>query len=154
MKTIRSLICLALFNFTMAAYAGEDFPFPIYKRVSSYDITNTWFVAKSQIEKTAGWNEKGEPSLSVGKAIALAKAWVVSKSDSTNSYVETVEFRSVDRGSPPGSSSKLRPFWYYKIKFREVAQYGNSMTCIVLLDGSVVEPESTPHTGRIIDYLD
>jgi hypothetical protein len=154
MKILRLIICLKLFIFTLAAYADEDFKYPIYSRVSGYEITNTWFVSKSRIEKTAGWDEKGEPSLSVGKAVSLAKAWVVSKGGSTNSYVETIEFRSVDRGAPPGSTSKFRPFWFYKIRFYQVAQFGSSMTCIVLLDGSVVEPESAPHTGRIVDYLD
>jgi hypothetical protein len=154
MKILRLIICLTLLVFTLAAYAGEDFPFPIYQRVSGYDITNTWFVAKSEIEKAAGWDEKGEPSLPVGKAVSLAKAWVVSKGGHTNSYVTTIEFVSADRGHPPESPSKFRHFWFYIIRFHEVAQYGSSMTCVVLLDGSVVEPESKPHTGRIVDYLD
>ena len=154
MKIVRLLICLVLFAFSLSAYAGEDFPFPIYQRVSGYDVTNTWFVARSQIEKSAGWDEKGEPSLSVGRAISLAKDWVVSKGGRTNSYVTTVEFRSAAPGAPPSSPSKFRHFWFYTIRFHEVAQYGSSMTCIVLLDGSVVEPESKPHTGRIVDYLD
>jgi hypothetical protein len=154
MKIVRLLICLTLFIFTLSAYAGEDFSFPIYQRVSGYGITNTWFVAKSRIEKIAGWDEKGEPSLPVGKAVSLAKAWVVSKGGSINSYVETVEFHSADRGAPPDSSSTFRHFWFYIIRFYQVAQYGSSMTCIVLLDGSVVEPESAPHTGCMVDYLD
>jgi len=154
MKIARSLIWLLLFTFSLAGYAGEDFPFPIYQRLSGYDITNTWFVARSQIEKSAGWDEKGEPSLPVGKAISLAKDWVVSKGGSTNSYVTAVEFRSSARGAPPSSSSKFRHFWFYVIRFDEVAQFGSSMTCVVLLNGSVVEPESKPHTGRIVDYLD
>ena len=99
-----------------------------------------------------GWNEiKGEPPLPVGKAVSLAKAWVVSKGGATNSYVETVVFRSMDRGGP---NSKFRPFWFYTIRFHDVYQFGSSVTCIVLLDGSIVEPESKPHTGRILDYLD
>jgi len=154
MKIFRLIICPTLLIFTLVAYAGENFPFPIWGRVSGYGITNTWFVASSRMEKAAGWDEKGEPPLPVGKAVSLAKAWVISKGGSTNSYVETVEFRSADRGAPPGSSSKFRPFWFYKIKFYQVAQFGSSMTCVVLLDGSVVEPESEPHTGRIVDYLD
>ena len=154
MKIVRSLICLALFAFGLSAYAGEDFPFPIYQHVSFYTGTNTWFVTRSRIEKSAGWDETGEPALPVGKAISLAKAWVVSKGGRTNSYVTTVEFRSADRGAPPSSSSTFRHFWFYIIRFHEVAQYGSSVTCIVLLDGSVVEPQSTAQKRDIGDYLD
>jgi hypothetical protein len=157
MKIVRLLICLALFFFSLAAYAGEDFPFPIYQRVSFYTGTNTWFVLRSQIEKSAGWDETGEPSLAVGKAISIAKAWLVSKGANTNSYVTDVEFHSADRGAPPSSSSKFRHFWFYIIRFHEVAQYGSSATCVVLLDGSVVEPQSA-HQKRerkdVYDYLD
>ena len=154
MKNLHRLVCLTLFVFTVTSYAGEDFPFPIYQRVSGYEITNTWFVAKSRIEKASGWDEKGEPSLPVGKAISLAKDWVISKGGRTNSYVTTVEFRSADRGAPPSSSSKFRHFWFYIIQFHEVAQYGSSMTCIVLVDGSIVEPESTITGKGIGRYLD
>jgi hypothetical protein len=151
MRTISLIVCLTLFIFALAAYAGEDFKFPIYEHVSGYGITNTWFVALSRVEKSAGWDEKGEPQLPVGKAVSIAKAWVVSKGGSTNSYVDNIVFRSVDRGYP---HSKLRPFWFYNIQFHDVYMFGSSVTCIVLLDGSVVEPESKPHTGRIVDYLD
>ena len=153
MKILSSLICLALYLFTLDAFAGEDFP--IYQHVSFYTGTNTWFVPVSQIEKSAGWDETGEPSLPVGKAVSLAKAWLVSKGGRTNSYVTTIEFHSVDRGAPPSSSSKFRHFWFYNIRFYQVAQFGSSVTCIVLLDGSVVEPQNTAKKGGGIgDYLD
>ena len=138
----------------LAAYAGEDISFPIYQRVSGYGYTNTWFVAESRFVKKAEWDEKGEPRLSVGKAVSLAKAWVVSKGGSPNSYVCGIEFRSLDRGAPPDSPSKFRPFWFYVIRHCEVYQVGSSMTCIVLLDGSVVEPKTTPQTTNIVRYLD
>ena len=154
MKIVRTLICLTLFAFTLNAYASKDFLFPIYQHVSFYTGTNTWFVPRSQIEKSAGWDEKGEPSLPVGKAVSLAKAWVVSRGGRTNSYVTTVEFCSADRGAPPNSPSKFRHFWFYIIRFHEVAQFGSSMTCIVLLDGSIIEPQSTAQKRSIGDYLD
>jgi hypothetical protein len=40
------------------------------------------------------------------------------------------------------------------VRFYEVAQYGSRMTCVVLLDGSVLEPEGAHHTGRLDDYLE
>ena len=68
---MRSLFCLIICIFIMAAHADDDFKCPIYSRVSGYGATNTWFVAKSRIEKSKGWDEKSEPPLSVGKAVRL-----------------------------------------------------------------------------------
>jgi hypothetical protein len=150
MKIVRPFICLAFFVFTLAAYAGEDFKFPIYQRVSGYGVTNTWFVPMSRLEKLPKWNEQGEPPLSVGKAMSLAKAWIVSKGFNTNCWVSSIEFRSVDRGAPPvppnklSVPSKLRPCWFYIIHFEEVAMVGSWATCVVLSDGSIVEPECSP----------
>src|SRR5271154_6526098 len=110
MRIVRSVVYLTFFILSLAAYAGENYKYPIYHHISGYGITNTWFVAKSRFEKVPGWGEKGEPPLPVGKAVSLAKAWVVSKSGSTNSYVETIEFRSMERGEP---NSHFRPFWFY-----------------------------------------
>jgi hypothetical protein len=154
MKIVRSFIYLTVFIFTLIAYAGEDYKLPIYKHISYYGFTNTWFVLKSRIEQTARWDEKGEPPLQVGKAISLAKAWVLSKGGSTNSYVVNVEFRSVERGAPPGSPSEFRPFWFYTIRFHDVYQYGSGMMCVVLSDCSIVEPESAPQTTNNVRYLD
>jgi hypothetical protein len=156
MKIVLLLVYLALFTLSLAAYAGEDSPVPIYQHVSFYTGTNTWFVLRSQIEKSAGWDETGEPSLPVGKAVSLAKAWLVSKGGRTNAYVTNIEFCPAYRGAPSSSSSKFRHFWFYIIHFHEVAQFGSSATCVVLLDGSVVEPQSAVQKRRdfIGHYLD
>ena len=154
MKIVRPIICLMFLIFAFTACAGEDFKFPIYSRVSGYGYTNTWFVPMSQLEKQPRWDERDRPPLSVGKAISLSKAWLVSKGFSTNCYVGSIEFRSVDRGAPPDSDSKLRPCWFYIIQFEEVAMVGSWATCVVLPDGSVVQPVTTPQTTNIVRYLD
>ena len=161
MKILRPIIFLTFVIFTLAASAGEDFKFPIYSRVSGYEYTNTWFVPMSRIEKLPGWNERGEPPLSVGKAVSRAKAWVVSKGFSTNCYVGSIEFRSLARGTPPESAMKLpedvakfRRCWIYIIHFEQVAMVGSWVTSIVLSDGSIVEPETTPQTTNNVRYLD
>jgi hypothetical protein len=160
---VRSIVSLSFFIFTLATSTGEDFKFPIYRRVSGYDVTNTWFVLVSRLEKLPKWNERDEPPLSVGKAMLLAKAWVVSKDFNTNCYVGSVEFRSVARGTPPVPPNKLsglpnlRPCWFYIIHFEEVAMVGSWATCVVLPDGSIVEPECSPNlpdSKRVLRYLD
>ena len=160
MKTKHPIICLTVLLFTLAASAGEDFKFPIYSRGSRYGYTNTWYVSMSRLKKLPKWNEQGEPPLSVGKAISLGKAWVVSKGFSPDCYVGGVEFCSVNRGAPPippdnpNKPSELRPYWFYTIHFEEVMMIGSWTTCVVLSDGSIVEPETIPQTTNIVRYLD
>jgi hypothetical protein len=155
MKISRTIIYLVFLVFTLTVHADEDSKLTIHWRVSGYGITNTWLVAVGRLEKLPTWNEKTEPPLQVGKAISLAKDWIVSKGGSTNSYVESIEFRSVSPGAPPGSSSKFRPCWFYIIRFYQFYQFGSSATCVVLSDGSIVDPESTPRVKNdLLRYLD
>lgn len=132
---------------TVSAFAREESEFPVYSRVSGYGFTNTWYVPTSKLMKLPGWNGPGEPPLSVGKAVSVAKAWIASKS-LNNSYVNSIDFKSFNFQAPSG------PCWIYIIHFQEVAMFGSWATCVVLPDGSVVEPETTPQTTNIVRYLD
>lgn len=133
------------------ASAGDDFRFPLHERVSAYGVTNTWSVAMSQLTNMPPWSEKGEPPLSVGKAASLAKKWILSKDARTDCYITDIQFRSVDRGA---TVPELRRCWFYIIRFHEVYQFGSRATCVVLPDGSIVEPSSTPAVTNELRYLD
>jgi hypothetical protein len=150
-KNLYSILCLMMLIFTVTGCCGDEVKYPIYSLVSGYGPTHTWSVTKSHFEEVPKWNEKGEPPLAVGQAISIAKAWIISIGGSTNSFVDTVTFRSLQRGYP---NDNLRPFWFYIIRFHDVFQFGSSVTCVVLLDGSVAVSESKPPTGRGPDYLD
>jgi hypothetical protein len=160
MKIVRPIIFLTFAIFTLTASAAEDFKFAIYSRVSGYDYTNTWFVPMSRFETLPKWNEQGEPPLAVGKAMSVAKAWVISKGFNTNCWVGRIEFRPFAMGQPPVPPTKpskpsgLRPCWFYIIHFVEVGMVGSWATCVVLPDGSVVEPVTTPQTTNMVRYLD
>jgi len=113
-----------------------------------------WFLTKSRLEKLPIWKEsEEEPPLPIGRAISQAKKWAVSKGASPNCFFEAVTFRSF---SPESVDSKYRSVYFYIIRFGEVAQFGSHMTCIVLLDGSIVEPENIGerHKLHTADYLD
>ena len=138
MKIMHLLFCLTFSFFTLASYADENDKISIFSCVTGYKTTNTWFVTRSQLNTVTGWDEKGEPPLSVGKAVSLAKAWVVSKGGSTNCFVNIIEFQSVERSYP---DLKHRSFWFYFIRFQDVFSYADNVTCVVLLNGSVVEPK-------------
>ncbi|HEY1789730.1 MAG TPA: hypothetical protein VGJ73_16400 [Verrucomicrobiae bacterium] len=141
----------------MAASAGEDFELAIHSHVSGAGYTNTWWVPMSTFTNLPGWDEKGEPPLSVGQAVSLAKAWLVSKGFSTNIFPSSVRFVSSTPGVPqvpPNDPYKLRPRWFYIIEFGGVYLLGSSATCVVLPDGSVVDPETSPPTTNMWRYLD
>jgi hypothetical protein len=160
MKIVNSIICLIFFVFILDVSSGQDFRFPIYQHTSALGYTNTWLVPISTLRKLPGWNEQSEPPLPVGKAVSLAKAWMVSKGFSTQCYVGSIEFRSASPGEPPASLVKLnspsglRPCWFYIIHFEEVAMVGSWATCVELLDGSIVEPESAPASTNMWRYLE
>jgi len=153
MRTIWFITFLTLMFSVWSASASEDIKYPVYHHISGYGFTNTWYVTKSRLETIPRWDENGEPPLSAGKALSLAKAWVASKGagSPTNTCVESIVLRSWSQDYP---NSPNRSFWFYKIQFCNTFQYANHMTCIVLLDGSIVEPESEPKSKSDARYLD
>jgi hypothetical protein len=145
---------LNFFISALATYADEETKYEIFRRDGGYENTNVWFVTKSRLEKLPVWKElEEEPPLPIGRAISLAKKWIVSKGASTNCYLGTITFRSMGPSSPNHPNHFV---YYYIIQFCEVAQYGSRMTCIVLPDGSIVEPENigARHKFPLADYLD
>jgi hypothetical protein len=153
-RKICLIVCLDLVISVLAACADEEIKYPIFRHDGGYGNTNVWFVTKSRLEKLPVWKEaEEEPPLQVGKAISLAKTWVLSKGASTNCYVGTLTFSSLGRSS---LNDKYHYVYFYIIQFDEVAQFGSHMTCVVLLDGSIVEPENIGerHKFRLADYLD
>jgi len=156
----RLLIGLSFLAVALFASAGADYKFPIHQRVSSYGVTNTWSVPWNQLTNLPAWNEEGEPPISVGRAMSLAKNWMISKGADTNCYVITVQFRPLAPSVPPvmpnpqSPGSLLRHRWVYIIRVFQVYQYGSIATCVVLPDGSVVEPECSPNVKKELRYLD
>jgi len=153
MRTVFSIVFLSVLFSIRSASAGEEIKYPIYQHISGYGFTNTWSITKSRLDKIPRWDDNGEPPLSAGKALSLAKAWVVSKGACapTNTCAESIVLRSLSQDFP---GSAYRSFWFYKIQFCNTFQYANHMTCIVLLDGSIVEPESEPESKSYARYLD
>jgi hypothetical protein len=164
MKRAYPIVCLTLLLFAWAARAGQDLDFPLYHRVSSYHITNTWSVAMSKLAALPGWDEKGELPLAVGKVASLAREWMVSKGGNTSCTIYSVEFRyaniefgSVSTNVPPVYTSEYRKCWFYIVRLREAFLVGSWATCIVLPDGTVVEPTCLPRvpdSNKNLRYLD
>lgn len=135
-------------------FAAEDLNIPLLQH-EAWLRTNVWIVPASRLETMPTWkSEAAEPPLSVGRAAALAKDWVVSKGAATNAFVEHIEIRFLNNEN---SKSKYFGTAFYVIHFGNVGNYGHHMTGVVLMDGSIAEMNhlGTPSSKkRYIDYLD
>ena len=100
--------------------------------------TNFWYLSTTQAARLPKWHPTSpEPPLSLKKALRSAKKWIDSKG---GGEIEEVVLRPLR----PSDSSPYRYLFYYRITFG-VAPYLNHLTCIVLMDGTVLEPECHPY---------
>ncbi len=77
--------------------------------------------------------DEEKPPLSLTKAIQIAAKWIAKRSGGGD--VETILIRPVGL-----ANDQFRYIYFYQIKFG-VNPIDNYMTCIVLMDGTVLEPE-------------
>jgi len=100
--------------------------------------TNIWWLSATQAARLPKWHSGGaQPPLSLNKALKSAKKWIDSKGGGS---VEEVVLRPVGRND----SSPYRNLFYYRFTFG-VAPYLNHLSCIILMDGTTLEPECHEH---------
>jgi hypothetical protein len=120
----------------LATVAAKEFKLELYQH-ECYRGTNVWSVFQSRIDKLPPWKfGDGEPPLSLGKAVTIAKAWIVSKGCSQDSCVEEATVRPIYP-----EAGKYQKICYYNISFCNVGLVGHHRRCLVLMDGTVVEPD-------------
>jgi len=135
--TIVALLGLMTLCVVVSVYGEED-------RIKLYQTdmdwgggTNQWWLPISRLEKLPKWYpEKGEPLISQTSALKIARKWIASRGVSGSYSVDSILLRSV---TP--DTGKYQFDFYYRIVFGNVNAYLNHMTCIVLMDGTVLEPE-------------
>jgi hypothetical protein len=131
----------ALWGFLICAVintsSGEEPEYFIAKQLSQSGATNEWRLSVSRMEILPLWKPGSEePPLALGKAVQVAKKWIISKGSSTNAWVDNIVIRPIY-----SEEEKHRYTFYYNIWFGGVGHYGHHMRCIVLMDGTVLEPE-------------
>lgn len=96
-----------------------------------------WSIPESRISKSPRWNSTQEQvPLSVRDALANSCSWVKRKTEGGACDLEEICIRPFAY-----ESNAFRGIYYYKIMYG-VRPFDN-LPCIVLMDGSVVEPKST-----------
>jgi len=98
--------------------------------------TNQWWLPYSRLEHLPLWKDrKKNPPTSLKRAISIARKWSISKIGHEGD-IDQVLLRPI---GPDAGESKLCLSFFYAIEFG-VAPYGNHITCVVLMDGTVLEP--------------
>jgi hypothetical protein len=141
MKKVFAYLCLCIIAFAAAFNVRAADTLTIYEADAWLEnYKDVWKLPISRCAKLSEWNpQEGEPPLSLGKAAAIASKWVSSKNHPGD--VESIEVRPVNRSE----SGKFTRVFFYAFTF-SVAPYGNHKSCVVLMDGTVLEPE--PHQQK------
>jgi hypothetical protein len=85
------------------------------------------------MERLPQWRGEGDPPLSIKKALRAARKWITPKSG--NGDVSKILLRPLN----PDGPGRYASTYFYAIEFC-VAPYGNHISCVVLMDGTVLEP--------------
>jgi hypothetical protein len=98
--------------------------------------TNQWWLPYGRLDHLPLWKDaERNPPISLKKAISLARKWTISKIGHDGD-IDQVLLRPI---GPDVGQSKLSLSFFYAIEF-SVNPYGNHITCVVLMDGTVLEP--------------
>lgn len=145
MRTIASVLVLTLIALSgcknvqprLSEYGNKDSVLLYQTDMDWGGGTNQWRLAVQRLHDLPKWNfEKGDPPISQMKALKIARNYLSSKGVSGSCDVEEIVLRSVNPSSFPFH-------FYYRIRFGNVNAYLNHMTCIILMDGTVLKPERT-----------
>lgn len=99
--------------------------------------TKEWRLPLDRLQLLPKWNpDKGNPPISQTKALRIARAWLKSKGVSGTYTIDSIMLRNDCAGQDEYGFD-----FHYRIVFGNVNAYLNHMTCIVLMDGTVLEPE-------------
>jgi len=143
MRHLSRLLCIlapAVFLVTASLSAHEQESGIFLQEADAYlgGGTNQWWLPLERLERLPYWRGEGNPPISIAKALKVARRWIKSKSG--NGGVDHILLRPIN---PDSLKPKYRLSYYYTIEFC-VSPYGNHITCIVLMDGTVLEPKVLP----------
>lgn len=98
--------------------------------------TNEWWVGTERLRKVPKWDpSRQNPPLELAKALKIAMRWLATRDGATTpGQVDAVMICSLH-----AESGELRNMFYYRVDV--VPREFDQMSCIVLMDGTVVEPK-------------
>ena len=110
-----------------------------HTRTAAYE----WWLAYNRIKELPRWKAiKEPPPISLEKAIQISKKWVAKKDGIDPQYEDNVGLVSAGVQSLYRGEEKYRDVFYYKI-ILDTRPF-ETMACIVLMDGTVLQPKLVP----------
>ena len=135
-------LCSLCLVFENGAFGEDNTRILLYSEVRRSGQTNEWWLPYARLETLPRWNPAHEEApVSLSRAIALATNWVVSKEGPGIGYIDEIHIASFH-----STAKTFRYVYYYRIIFQ--ARWADYMGCIVLMDGTVLEPEKKPQRPR------
>jgi hypothetical protein len=138
-RSLCGLLCGLIFVAAGFSARGEEPAIHLHEADAYMNPgTNQWWLPLDRLERLPRWRGVGNPPVSVKTALRVARKWIARKSGDGD--VDHILLRPIN---PDASKSKYRLCYFYTIEFC-VHPYGNHITCVVLMDGSVLEPKFFP----------
>lgn len=107
----------------------------LYYHVNQWGSTNVWFTSQYALTNAPKWKAgEEEPPLSLGKAIDIAKKQMVYPEGKGVYWIEEIAVTPFAPTSDTG-------IYYYNIVFGGVSYVGHLRRCIMLMDGTIVQPQ-------------
>ena len=126
---------LALLLFTPSLHAG-DVTFLHYSASNGQKFV--YAAPAKRLSTIPKWKAKGEPPLSIGKALSSALQNLKNKHPDSVFEVDEIEIDSSRYNSVAAEKAEER-CWFYKLRLKATNQR-LKIRVIVLMDGSIVEP--------------
>jgi hypothetical protein len=125
-----SVICSA-----SIAYGQSDM-IELFEHENQWGSTNIWLISFHAVTNQPIWKARKEPPLLPGKAINIAKKWIISQGGSKDLWIDDITLSPVFR-----TSETFSGIYYYNIRFGDAGLVGHYQRCIILMDGTIVKPE-------------
>ena len=135
--TVFALLGLVTLGLIVSTHAEEN-KIELYQTDMDWGgVTNQWRVSISRLEKLPKWYpEKGEPPLSQTNALQIARKWFGSKGVSGTYVVNYILLKGISPHGGPYQND-----YFYRISFGYENPNLIHMSCIVLMDGTVLEKD-------------
>jgi hypothetical protein len=145
MKSVHIIIfCVFLTFATSCNSAAEEVRIKLFSHMRRSGVTNEWWLPMSRLKALPKWNpEKEELPLSLEKALQTARKWACAMQETTGIWLQSVTILSIQP-----NQEEFRYVFYYRFIFG--VDPFDRMACIVMMDGTVLEPEvDVPHKRRV-----
>jgi hypothetical protein len=132
-------IFAAVLCLTARAQTNSDGTFRIFRLERRFGADEEWWLSPAKTKSVPRWDpHKGDAPLALKKALQIAIKWERGRDKARENVSAGASIDSISILSLHHESGPLLNFFYYRIIF--IPRQFDAEACIVLMDGSVLEP--------------